>query len=125
MGAVNELIGKHCIPQHFEELLLLTFKNSFNLLLKLTQTNNTLESIDPEYLDKFSELLRLFVSLHLRRFENKPEFPMLDFLSLLFRYTFQQPNVDAYFSCLDVWSIFLDHLTAKLGCDDQAAFLAR
>ena len=42
------------------------------------------------FVDKFTEFLRLFVSIHLRRFEANSMFPMLDFLSLLFQYTFKQ-----------------------------------
>ena len=42
------------------------------------------------YVEKFTEFLRLFVSIHLRRFENNNMFPILEFLSLLFKYTFKQ-----------------------------------
>ena len=42
------------------------------------------------FLDKFTEFVRLFVNHHLRRFEANPHFPVLEFLSLLFEYTFKQ-----------------------------------
>ena len=42
------------------------------------------------YVDKFTDFLQLFVSVHLRRFESNPQFPVLEFLSLLFKYTFRQ-----------------------------------
>ena len=42
------------------------------------------------YLSKFTEFLRLFVSIHLRRFENSSHFPVLELLTLLFKYTFKQ-----------------------------------
>lgn len=42
------------------------------------------------YLEKFTDFLRLFVSVHLRRIESSPQFPVLEFLSQLFKYTFNQ-----------------------------------
>ena len=42
------------------------------------------------YIEKFTEFLRLFVSIHLRRFESNSQFPVLEFLGLLHKYTFKQ-----------------------------------
>ena len=42
------------------------------------------------YLEKFTDFLRLFVSVHLRRIESSPQFPIVEFLGLLFKYTFNQ-----------------------------------
>ena len=42
------------------------------------------------YVEKFTEFTRLFVSIHLHRFENNTQFPVLEFLALLFKYTFKQ-----------------------------------
>lgn len=42
------------------------------------------------YVDKFTDFLRLFVGIHLRRFESNAQFPVIEFLALLFRYTFRQ-----------------------------------
>lgn len=42
------------------------------------------------YLEKFTDFLRLFVSVHLRRIESSPQFPIVEFLALLFKYTFNQ-----------------------------------
>ncbi|XP_037075923.1 exportin-6-like, partial [Pollicipes pollicipes] len=67
----------------------------------------------PSYLSGLTEFLRLFVTLHLRRLEAWPQFPVLDLLALLFRYTFLQPDLDAYYGCLDIWAVFLDHLATK------------
>ncbi|KAG7492044.1 hypothetical protein MATL_G00010330 [Megalops atlanticus] len=66
------------------------------------------------YLEKFTEFLRLFVSIHLRRIESNAQFPVVEFLALLFKYTFHQPTHEGYFHCLDIWSIFLDYLTTKI-----------
>lgn len=117
MGAINEIMSKNCVPRDFEDFLLQMFRNTFHLLQRLVRdepnTTSRLQLLDPSYIDKFTEFLRLFVSVHLRRFENNSQFPVLEFLALLFRYSFHQHCVEAYFNCLDVWSIFLDHLLSK------------
>ncbi|XP_069996041.1 exportin-6 [Penaeus vannamei] len=127
MGAINEIMSKNCVPHDFEDFLLQMFRNTFQLLQRLVRdepntTTSRLQLLDSSYIDKFSEFLRLFVSVHLRRFENNSQFPVLEFLSLLFRYTFHQHSVEAYFNCLDVWGIFLDHLSSKIiGAEDRNA----
>lgn len=50
------------------------------------------------YMEKFTEFLRLFVGIHFRRFEANIQFPVLEFLALLFKYTFQQVSVGANIS---------------------------
>jgi len=79
------------------------------------------------YVDKFTEFLQLFVSIHLRRFEAHTEFPVLDLLALLFKYTFKQPTNDGFFSCLEIWGTFIDYLNTKLTTrsSDRQAVLAR
>ena len=54
------------------------------------------------YLDKFTEFLQLFVRLHLKRFEVNPHFPTLNFLGLVFRYTFKQVRLRRLEICLCV-----------------------
>jgi len=49
------------------------------------------------YVDKLAEFLHLFVSVHLPRFERSSQFPVIEFLAVLFRFTFQQ--VTAVYSC--------------------------
>ncbi|OPJ87659.1 exportin-6 isoform C [Patagioenas fasciata monilis] len=66
------------------------------------------------YIEKFTDFLRLFVSVHLRRIESYSQFPVVEFLALLFKYTFHQPTHEGYFSCLDIWTLFLDYLTSKI-----------
>nr|XP_025709733.1 exportin-6 isoform X3 [Callorhinus ursinus]XP_025709917.1 exportin-6 isoform X3 [Callorhinus ursinus] len=66
------------------------------------------------YIEKFTDFLRLFVSVHLRRIESYSQFPVVEFLTLLFKYTFHQPTHEGYFSCLDIWTLFLDYLTSKI-----------
>lgn len=42
------------------------------------------------YVEKFTDFLKLFVGIHLKRFESNPQFPVLEFLALLLKYTFRQ-----------------------------------
>ncbi|XP_012676980.1 exportin-6 [Clupea harengus] len=127
MSCINELMCKNCVPLDFEEFLLRISHQTFYLLQKLTQTNshsnsNThthtvksrLQELDESYLEKFTDFLRLFVSVHLRRIESNAQFPLVEFLGLLFKYTFNQPTHEGYLSCLDIWSIFLDYMTTKI-----------
>ncbi|XP_005096518.1 exportin-6 [Aplysia californica] len=120
MNCINEILGKNCVPQEFEDFLLQMFQQTFSLLQKITKSSNTsstgnrLEELDEVYVEKFTDFLRLFVSVHLRRFESNPQFPVLEFLSLLFKYTFKQPSIDGYYRCLDIWTTFLDFLISKL-----------
>ncbi|KAJ8364159.1 hypothetical protein SKAU_G00129900 [Synaphobranchus kaupii] len=120
MTCVNELVSKNCVPLEFGEYLLRMFQQTFFLLQKLTRENNgnsvksRLEELDESYVQKFTEFLRQFISVHLKRIESNTLFPTVDFLALLFQYTFNQPTLEGYFSCLDIWAIFLDYLTTKI-----------
>ncbi|XP_062340396.1 exportin-6 isoform X1 [Osmerus eperlanus] len=120
MTCVNELVSKNCVPLDFEEYLLRMFQQTFFLLQRLTREHNAhtvksrLQELDESYLERFSDFLRLFVSVHLRRIESNAQFPVVEFLALLFKYTFNQPTHEGYFACLDIWSIFLDYLTTKI-----------
>ncbi|XP_013378925.1 exportin-6-like, partial [Lingula anatina] len=120
MCCINELLSKNCVPQEFEDFLLQMFQQTFYLLQRLTKestttsSGNKLEELDESYIEKFTEFLRLFVSIHLRRFEDNNSFPVLEFLALLFKYTFKQPTHEGYYGCLDIWTIFLDYLNVKL-----------
>ncbi|CAM4336587.1 unnamed protein product [Leuciscus chuanchicus] len=123
MNCINELMCKNCVPVDFEEFLLRMFQQTFYLLQRLTNTHshsNThtiksrLQELDESYVEKFTDFLRLFVSVHLRRIESNAQFPLVEFLALLFKYTFNQPSHEGYLACLDIWSIFLDYLTTKI-----------
>ncbi|ESO82003.1 hypothetical protein LOTGIDRAFT_135499 [Lottia gigantea] len=121
MNCINELLAKNCVPQEFEDFLVQMFQQTFSLLQKLTKessstsSGNRLEESDESYVEKFTDFLQLFVSVHLRRFENNAKFPILEFLALLFKYTFRQPSHEGYYHCLEIWNTFLDYLLTKLG----------
>uniref|UniRef100_A0A4W4GQB2 Importin N-terminal domain-containing protein n=1 Tax=Electrophorus electricus TaxID=8005 RepID=A0A4W4GQB2_ELEEL len=121
MSCINELMCKNCVPLDFEEFLLRMFQQTFYLLQRLTNSHinthtvkNRLQELDESYVEKFTDFLRLFVSVHLRRIESNDRFPLVEFLALLFKYTFNQPTHEGYLSCLEIWSIFLDYLTTKI-----------
>jgi hypothetical protein len=62
------------------------------------------------FLEKLTEFLRLFVALHLHRLEENQNFsPVQEFLTLLIKYTFHTAR-EQFYRCLEVWSIFLDHM---------------
>lgn len=122
MTAVNELMAKNCIPNNFEDYLIRVFRFTFYLLKQMTKSPNPksdLEALDEDYLEKFTEFLRLFVSVHFGRIEKNPSFPLLSFLELLFKFTFNQPTFSGYYSCLDIWELFLDYLKNKLEGKDE------
>nr|XP_039249816.1 exportin-6-like [Styela clava] len=117
MTCINELMAKNCIPNNFEDYLLRVFKFIFHFLKHVTKNENPradLELLDEDYLEKFTEFLRLFVSVHFIRIESNSNFPLLEFLELLFKFTFNQPMFDGYYNCLDIWELFLDFLSNKL-----------
>ena len=119
MDCVNEILSKNCVPAEFEEFLLRLFQQTFHLLQRITKdtgvqtAGHKLLELDERYIEKFTEFLRLFVSVHLRRVEANLNFPVIDFLSLLLKYTIKQPDNEVFFSCLDIWMTFLDYLTSK------------
>ena len=76
-------------------------------------TNDTIFSFS--YVDKLTEFLRSFVGCHLRRFEGHAHFPILQFMALLFKYTFLQTNVESFYSCLEAWNTCMDYISTALG----------
>ncbi|EDO42656.1 predicted protein [Nematostella vectensis] len=119
MTCINELLSKNCVPQEYEEYLLKLFQQTFQLLQRITKdsassSDDHLSELDESYLNKFTEFLHLFVSIHLRRFENSSHFPILELLTLLYKYTFHQPQNEGFFNCLYTWSVFLEYLTSKV-----------
>ncbi|XP_070580061.1 exportin-6-like [Ptychodera flava] len=119
MCCINEIMSKNCVPTEFEEFLLRMFQQTFQLLQRLTKdttaqsVGNKLAELDENYVEKFTDFLRLFVSVHLRRFEGNAQFPVLEFLALLFKYTFKQPGYEGFFACLDIWTVFIDYLLTE------------
>jgi hypothetical protein len=122
MNCINEIMSKSSTTNETNEFIYNMFQNTFHLLQKLTKNNDInnhmscspLENLDNEYISKFTEFLRIFISGHLPRFEKMPTFPIMEFLGLVFQYTFKQTSCEAFLSALEVWTIFIDYLSIKI-----------
>ncbi|XP_062507791.1 exportin-6-like isoform X2 [Corticium candelabrum] len=135
MSCINELVSKHQIPIEYEDFLVTLFVQTFNLLERITEEvipgsnasgepENLLRHLEDSYIEKFSELLRVFVSNHLRRVESSGFFSIHDFLSLLYKYTFKQPLLDGFFMSLEIWDAFLDYIIGKTASPNWQASVA-
>lgn len=109
MSALNEIIYKNYVPQDFNEYLVIMLKNCYQLLQSLVG-DQVLQSMDESYLAKVSEFLRLFLSLHLSRLEQTQQFPILEFLALIFKFTFQQSSIRGFSGCLEIWSGLVEYV---------------
>ncbi|XP_049807007.1 exportin-6-B isoform X3 [Schistocerca nitens] len=126
MAAINEIMYKNCIPVSCEDFLLGVFQQAMHLMNNILQSGG-LEHLEESYQEKITEFLRVFVGLHLRRLENNQKFSLLDFLSMLFKYTFQQSSLEHFTNCLEVWNILLGQLdtgTEMLTTTFHAALLS-
>ncbi|KAF4514168.1 UNVERIFIED_CONTAM: hypothetical protein B566_EDAN019328, partial [Ephemera danica] len=117
MSAVNELLYKQCVPSQWHDLLLDMFGSAFTLLQQILSAG--LDTVEEVYLKKLSEFLCLFVSGHLHRFESNERFPLSEFLSLLFQFTFQQPELESQAECLEMWQQLARYLAVRM--QDRAA----
>lgn len=111
LSALNELLYNNCVPTTFQNSLLSLCGHNNALLRAALSTN--MSDLDPEYLSKLCEMTRLCVSVHWHRVESSPGFPVLEFLSSLFQFTFQQPTLDGFYTTLDIWNSLLDYLALK------------
>lgn len=133
MSTINEIIYRHCVPLDFHQFILQMFQNTFQLLQLLVQppvqggttANYQLQTLDESYADKFTEFLHSFVKSHLRRFENSHQFPVNDFLSLLFKYTFGQPRCEGFMACLDIWCAFVDFVSGVIDSRSAGADIVK
>ncbi|CAH2262819.1 jg9193 [Pararge aegeria aegeria] len=110
LGGVCELLYRRYAPPSSAATALRLHHCALRLLRYLTQHTHHMHRAHVDYLNKLSEFLKLFVSLHFKRLEAEPEFDAIDFLSYLFQYTFQVPTCSTFISCLDVWIQFIDVL---------------
>ena len=112
MSAINEIIYKNYVPQDFNEYFLVMIRNCYHLLQTIVSgaEQSSLGDLEDVYLDKITDFLRLFVSVHLGRCEQNPQFPLLEFLALIFKYTFQQNQLRGFVSCLEIWSGLVDYV---------------
>ena len=63
----------------------------------------TVSKIFFRFVDKFIEFLGSFVKIHLRRFESNAQFPILMFLNVLFKYTFEHQRTGNWALLSNIW----------------------
>eukprot|EP01133_Synstelium_polycarpum_P006911 gene6911-8036_t len=109
---LNEILSKNCVPKEFEDFLMRIFHQIYSLMTDIA-TNNNITQYSTDFIEKFTQFISLFVSNHLRRVENNPNFPITDFLGLLFQFSFLQQSIDAFNMCLEIWVTFLEYLLSQ------------
>jgi len=120
MTAVNEIMAKNYVPMDFQDYLLSVYKGTLSILQGLlVETDNPsavmpLQGVDEAFLDKLTDFLKYFVSFHLKRCEGNNYFPLLEFLSLMFKYSFMQPSIAGFSSCLEIWDTVVDYIQAGM-----------
>ena len=82
-----------------------------------------LPRLPESFLEKLQEFLRQFASTQLRRCQEQPGFPLLEFLQLLYRLTLQQGG-DRLLGCLEVWGAVLDQVKEGEQAKYKEALLA-
>ena len=60
-----------------------------------------------------TEFLSSFVASHLGRFEGNSHFPVMEFLALLYKFTFLQTRAESFFSYLDIWSTLVEYVAGS------------
>lgn len=112
-SCVNEILSQNFVPKEFSDFMINIFNHLFQLLESITKSTDGLDDFDEEYVDQFTRFTSLFVSQHLKRVEKNENFPIIEFLSLLFRYSFMQNELDGFLSCLEIWETFLDYIISQ------------
>ncbi|KAJ3055169.1 Exportin-6 [Rhizophlyctis rosea] len=118
MTCINEVMSRNHVPQEFFTFIMLITKQVCEMMRYLTSDvpggAPRIVGIDATYQEKLIEFLEHFVGKHISRAaESVPDFPLEEFLVLLFKFTFHQPSPEAYLSCLHIWDVFEDQLIAK------------
>lgn len=138
MATINEIFYKKCVPNEWENSLLGLCEQALALSHELI---NHIENLSEEWvensalwtsctlniflhnyfllfssfslIEKLLDFLRLVVSQHLHRLEKSPKWLVSQLLSLLLRFTFQQPHLDGYYQCLEIWEQLLEYLQQR------------
>ncbi|KAJ3210303.1 Exportin-6 [Dinochytrium kinnereticum] len=128
MSVVNEILSRNFVPNGVLSFVLSIARQTCLLLRRITDEGvkgtGKLELDEKYYLliqlwlmttyqSKFTDFLNCFVSHHIQRGENIPDFPIGEFLQLFYRYTFLQGHPEGFQQCLNVWDTFLEYLIAQ------------
>ncbi|KAI8854171.1 armadillo-type protein [Chytridium lagenaria] len=116
MSVVNEILARNFVPNEAVAFVLSIARQTCVLLRRLTDEEvkgtGKLE-LDENYQSKFTDFLNCFVSHHIQRGENIPDFPMGELLQLFYRFTFIQASPEGFQQCLHVWDTFMEYLIAQ------------
>lgn len=88
----------------------------FQTISQLTINTNEVEASflswdsGNSYVPRIIHICRVFMSSHFTYFESKKDFPIMDLLSILFKFTFCQTHTESFLACLEIWDEFLDQL---------------
>ncbi|KAJ3098505.1 hypothetical protein HDU97_003961 [Phlyctochytrium planicorne] len=123
MSIVNEILSRNYVPSEALTFVLSVAKQICMLLRRLTEEPGKAGSgkldLEESYQSKFTDFLSSFVSHHIQRGEQIPDFPMGEFLILFYKYTFLQANFEAFVQCLHVWDTFVEYIIAQKAVSPQ------
>ncbi|CAG9863214.1 unnamed protein product [Phyllotreta striolata] len=112
MSTINELLYRKCTPPNTQDFYYQLYHHTVDLLKEITSSPNRIDSLDPVFIDKLSELLILLIA-HFWRLETVPDFSALELLSPLFQLTLQLVSVKSYLCCLNVWATFAKQIKTQ------------
>ncbi|CAH0564345.1 unnamed protein product [Brassicogethes aeneus] len=111
MSTINEIFYRKCVPPGSQDFFKQIFHHTVALLKEIVHSPTyKIETLDPLFVEKLSELLVLLIEQHLWRFELEPTFSAMEFLSLLFQLTMQLTSTQCYLRCAAIWAAFLKQI---------------
>ena len=119
VGCVNELLSRNFVPKDAEGFVLSVANFMRQILARIVADPS---QVDSEYLGKFIHFTHVFLKHHLTRVEQHADFPMDQFLTDFYKFTFVQKDADSLLYALDVWGLFVDYIIdAELVLLDQGS----
>ncbi len=100
LNCIHELILKQHIPKQYEIILHSSLRYVIQLILLINP------SLSVIIVNKIIEILRSVFNLHLKRCESIEQYPMLELLTGLYKFTFQQVKLFLFF--LLIFICYLD-----------------
>ena len=113
LACLSGIIDRSCYPADSESYALGIATSVFAMLSELLSAAGGIAAASSEYRARFTAFLHSFISSLFVRAERAATFPTDDFLALLFRYTLEQPSVEGFLACLDLWALFVDILEER------------
>lgn len=115
MECIYELmLRSFSLGNDYNEFIFNVFNSAFRFQHALSTkfSNNTVAVLREDNLKKFIDFFRLFITGHLKRFENSDLFPIDNFLASLLSFTTVSINTPScYLMLLETWSLYFDYIT--------------